>query len=147
MDCGVTRWLLFVGYTTDIIRMGNPFSLEKTETEYLKRSWQCFKKISQSCLRENFRMLQGLSRYWSPIFETLTENTGSSNARKNRFKIPSEAVKLQNICMKNKSHCTLLETPQHLITYQTCVEGRKYIFCSLQYNLWHSSGKRMKNLL
>jgi len=40
--------------------------------------------------------------------------------------------------LKNKAHCTLLET-QPQTTYETGVEGRKYIFSSMQYNLWHSS--------
>jgi hypothetical protein len=48
-------------------------------------------------------MLQGLSRYWRLTFETLTENVQMQG--KNRSKIPSETVKLLNICMKNKSDC------------------------------------------
>ena len=55
-------------------------------------------------------------------------------------------IMLHDSCMKNKAHRTLLET-QLQITHQTCVQGRKYIFSSMQYNLWHSSGKRMKYLL
>jgi hypothetical protein len=49
---------------------GKSTSIGKTERAYLKRSWQFFKKISQSCLRKKFQMLQGLSRYWRPTFET-----------------------------------------------------------------------------
>jgi hypothetical protein len=50
---------------------------------------------------------------------------------------------LHDTYMKNKAHCTLLET-QPQSTHQTGVEGRKYIFSSMQYIVWHSSCQRMK---
>jgi len=142
MDCGVTMWLLFEGYTIDIIHMGNPLPLEKLK-EHIWREADSFSKrylnlvsgkISRCCKAcldigdQHLKLLQKIQE---------VELQG-----KNRSRIPSEAVKLRNTCIKSKSHCTLLETSKH-ITYQTCVEGRKYIFCSMQYNLWHSSGKRM----
>jgi len=39
-------------------------------------------------------------------------------------------IMLHDSCMKNKAHCTFLET-QPQITHQTCVQGRKYIFSSM----------------
>jgi len=49
-----------------------------------------------------------------------------------------DVIMLHDSCMKNKAHRTLVEArPQ--TTHQTGVEGRKYIFSSMQYNLWHSS--------
>jgi hypothetical protein len=94
-------------------------------------------------IKKYFQNFQGLLRNLKPILKTLIYNIGKLTTKEKQIQNSQQnealyVILLHDSCMKNKAHRTLVEArPQ--TTHQTGVEGRKYIFSSMQYNLWHSS--------
>jgi hypothetical protein len=108
------RQLLYMRCITDKICIGNKLSSQKVEQNIWKETDRFSKRYLNLVSGKISRCCKACLDTGDQHFKLLQKNTGSSTAREKQIQnsLPKQALyaaKFQNICIENKSHCTMLK--------------------------------------